>query len=527
MTKSNVIPPHLENFAQAATAACTPSNRKWVLAATVLGSALAFMDGSVVNIALPTLQTSFRATSGQIQWVVQSYALFGSALLLFGGALGDRFGRRRCFAWGVALFTLASALCAISQSLGQLVLARSIQGVGAALLVPQGLSIISVSFPAGERGKAIGTWSAWTSVFAALGPVAGGWLIQAWSWRLIFLLNLPFALLIFLLLPKIPESKAEQENAQPLDRLGVTLSILGFAAIVYALSFAPELGWRNARILCALFVGIVLLAGFLKSQIGRASAIMPLSLFRNPQFFTANLLTLLLYGALGGALYVIPFYVIQIRHYTPTEAGSVFIPLIAMMFLFSSRIGSLVPKFGAKPFLFAGPLLVGFGFIALTLLEKRSGYTTALFPGVFLLGAGMTLAVAPLTTTVMASVPPEMTGIASAVNNAISRLAALVSVSLLALLLAHGFEDRLTQKLNLANLPGSAKQAMVSNQHRLHDIPVPQGLNTQEKLEVAAILDEAFLSGFRKVMFASALATWAGALVVLFLFDNSAKTPVR
>ena len=354
--KSPVVPPCAEVGAGPAAAPCAQPDRKWILIAIILGSSLAFMDGSVVNVALPTLQSTFHATSAAIQWVVQSYALFGAALLLLGGAIGDRYGRRRTFLWGVALFALASAACAASHSLGQLIAARAIQGVGAALLVPQGLSILSASFPEQERGRAIGTWSAWTSVFAALGPVAGGWLMQAWSWRLIFLLNLPFVLLIMLLAPRIPESRAlgDGSPAQPLDRLGAALATLSFAAIIYALSFAPQLGWRNCLVSWPLLGGLVLFALFLRSQSSRPNAMMPLSLFRIPRFLAPNLLTFLLYGALGGSLYVIPFYLIQVRHYPPAAAGAVFLPLILLMFLFSARVGALVPRVGERLLLCAG-----------------------------------------------------------------------------------------------------------------------------------------------------------------------------
>jgi EmrB/QacA subfamily drug resistance transporter len=484
------------------------------------------MDGSVVNVALPTLQTAFRATSGGIQWVVQSYALFGAALLLLGGAIGDRYGRRSTFLWGVALFALASAACSASVTLGQLVAARAAQGVGAALLIPQGLSILSASFPAEQRGKAIGTWSAWTTVFAAIGPVAGGWLIQAWSWRLIFLLNLPATLLIMLLARRIPESRAVSNGgpALPLDRLGATLATTSFAAIIYALSFAPQFGWRNPRVLGLLAAGVILLAAFLRSQAGRKNAMMPLSLFRIPRFLAANLLTFLLYGALGGALYVIPFYLIQVRHYAPAAAGAVFLPLIALMFFFSAHVGALIVKIGERVLLSLGATLAGAGFAAFALLDRLHGYMLAVFPAVFLLGVGMTVVVAPLTTAVMSSVPESETGVASAVNNALSRLAALVAVSLLSLALAQGFASSLGSQLRHSSLPVETRDQMVANQARLHDTPIPSGLTQQQHAEAASLLDHAFLSGFRLVMLACAASTWSGALAVLILLPKRVWT---
>ena len=484
--------------------------------ATILGSALALMDGSVVNVAMPALQAAFHATSGGIQWVVQGYALFGAALLLLGGAIGDQYGRRRTYCWGVGLFALASAGCAASTSLGQLVAARAMQGVGAALLVPQGLSILSASFSGEERGRAIGTWSAWTSVFAALGPVAGGWLLQVWSWRLIFVLNLPLTALVLLLAPRIPESKGGGE-ARALDWLGAVLATTSFAAMIFALSFAPELGWRNVRVGAPLAGGALLLAAFLWSQAVRANAMMPLSLFRIRRFLAANLLTFLLYGALGGGLYVIPFYVIQVRHYAPVEAGAVFLPLVAMMFFFSARVGAMSARVGERWLLTGGAVFAGAGFGLFAVLSEEGAYWRSLLPGVLLLGMGMTLAVAPLTTAVMSSVPQEKTGVASAVNNALSRLAQLVAVTVLVFVLAHGFSSRLGHELAQSSLPAAARQQMRREQSRLHDTPIPGGLSETQHAEAARMLDQSFFAGYRAVMLSCALGSWVGALAMVVL----------
>jgi EmrB/QacA subfamily drug resistance transporter len=507
----------------AATAPCAEADRKWVLLATILGSALAFMDSSVVNVALPTLQTSFRASSSGIQWVVQSYALFGAALLLLGGAVGDHYGRRRAYCWGVALFAAGSGGCAAAFSLRALIAARALQGVGAALLVPQGLSILSASFSGEERGRAIGIWSAWTGVFGALGPVAGGWLLQVWSWRLIFLLNLPLAALVLALAPRIPESRGG-DSEQPLDWLGAALATTSFAALIYALSFAPELGWRSASVLTPLLASGLLLAAFLRSQAGRANAMMPLSLFRIPRFLAPNLLTLLLYGALGGALYVIPFYVIQVRHYRPAGAGAVFLPLVAMMFFFSAKVGGLVAQVGERRLLTAGAALSGAGFCALAVLANHGSYIYGVLPGVLLVGAGLTLAVAPLTTAVMSSVPEAETGIASAVNNALSRLAGLVAVSLLAFVLAHGFRIRLETELRHSALQPEARAAMMAGSARLHETPIPDGLSAEQRTAAVAMLDGAFVAGFRSVMMWCAVSCWIGAVVVWGLLRGRADS---
>ncbi len=517
-----MLPPCVEADATAGTVPCAPADRKWILVATVLGSALAFMDGSVVNVALPTLQSKFHATSSSIQWVMQSYSLFGAALLLLGGAVGDRYGRRRAFVWGVAIFALASMACGASVSLGNLIAARSLQGIGAALLIPQGLSILSASFPPEARGKAIGTWSAWTSVFAAIGPVAGGWLLQVWSWRWIFLLNLPVAMLVLLLSPRIPESRAGAAGGapQPLDRVGATLATLSFAAIIYALSFAPQFGWSNPWVFLPMACGLILLAAFLRSQAHRPNAMMPLSLFRIRRFFAANLLTFLLYGALGGALYVIPFYLIQVRHYAPAAAGAAFLPFIVLMFLFSARVGALVPRLGERPLLVTGAALAGIGFSLFALLDAQHGYIFAVLPGVATLGLGMTLCVAPLTTAVLSSVPQNQTGMASAVNNALSRLAALVALSVLALVLAHGFASTLESRLARSTLSVQDREQMFAQRVRLHDVPIPKDLTVEQASEAGEILDSSFLSGFRTVMITCALGAWVGGLSVFFLLPK-------
>jgi Na+/melibiose symporter-like transporter len=345
---------------------------------------------------------------------------------------------------------------------------------------------------------------------------------------LIFLLNLPVVLMILLLATRIPESRAAGDGAaQPLDRLGALLATLSFAAIVYALSFASQLGWRNRWVSWPLLAGLVLFVLFLRSQSTRRNAMMPLSLFRVPRFLAANLLTFLLYGALGGALYVTPFYLIQVRHYLPAEAGAVFLPLIVLMFLFSARVGALVPRVGERLLLCLGAVLAGAGFAAFAWLDNLNGYFLSVFPAVLILGCGMTLCVAPLTSAVMSSVAENQTGIASAVNNAISRLAGLVAVSLLALLLAYRFEANLTAQLAHSSLPAGVRAQFLDNRARLHDIPIPAGLPPGQRAQAAALLDGSFLAGFRLVMLACAVSSWIGALAVLLLLPAPSPVATR
>src|SRR6201991_2713226 len=438
---------------------CQPVDRTSILIMTILGSSLAFMDGSIVNVALPAFQTTFFATASEVQWVVQSYALFCAALLLLGGALGAPLGRKKIFAIGIGLFTLASAGAALSMSLPQLVISRSVQGVGAALLIPQSLAILSAAFPGRERASAIGAWSAWTSVFAALGPVVGGLLIQASTWRWIFLLNLPLAVWIFLLLPKLRESNTELSTSSfaTFDLRGTFLNTLGLGSLVYSLSFGPQLGWTNLRVVISMLAGVSMIGAFLHSQWHNEHAMMPLSLFSNRRFLAANVLTFFLYGSLGVALYIVPFFAIQIKHLSPFVTGAAFLPCIAVMFLFSSRVGQVSSELGERWFLVVGAILSACGVALFGAFSHRQGYVPSLLPGMLLLGVGITTALSPLANVVMSSVPDEETAVASAVNNGISRIAGLVVLSTATIFLSHGFDRSLLKQLRSSSLPSPMK----------------------------------------------------------------------
>lgn len=475
------------------------------------------MDESIVNVALPTLQATFRAGSSEILWVVQSYALFCAALLLFCGALGDRFGRKRAYLAGITLFAVASMGCAAAMTLPQLIVARAVQGIGAALLIPQGLAILSNAYPEPERPRAIGIWSAWTAVFAAFGPILGGWLIQIANWRAIFLINLPFTVWIFILSPKLKGKGAESQKliSSSLDYLGAILSTFGFGALVYALSFVPKLGWRNPFIVGFFLTGVFLLAGFLWSQKARSNVLMPLSLFRNRRFASANFLTFLAYGSLGAAFYVVPFFLIGVHRFSPSATGAAFLPIIVLMFAFSGKIGKTAAKFGELPFMALGSALAAAGFALLALLASRNGYLGAFFPGVLTLGVGMTLVVAPLTNSVMSSVEENTRGIASAVNNSVSRLAALLFVSMAALLLFHIFSDDFRQELQSSGLPSAVQQQLISQRSLMLALPMPEELDAQQRMRIEEIVQRSFVFAYRGVMAVCSLCTLLGTLTIL------------
>ncbi len=313
------------------SAPCTKAQRRWILAATILGSSMSFIDGTVVNVALPALQTNLKATVTDVQWVVEAYALFLAALLLLGGSLGDHFGRKRIYAIGIALFALASVWCGLAPSIHQLIVARAVQGVGGALLVPGSLAIISASFPEEERGQAIGTWSGSTAITTALGPVIGGWLIEHVSWRAVFFLNIPLALIVLaLVFFFVPESRDEEETGK-LDLTGAALATISLGAIVYGLIESSRAGWRNPVVIAALAIGVAVLAAFVLVEARKRHPMMPLSLFRSRNFAGANLLTLFLYAALAGTLFFLPLNLIQVQGYSATAAGAASLPFILIL----------------------------------------------------------------------------------------------------------------------------------------------------------------------------------------------------
>ena len=506
-------------------AASGTAQKRWVLAASILGSSLAFIDGTIANVALPAIQRDLSATVYQAQWVIEAYALLLAALLLVGGALGDRYGRRRIFLAGVALFGLASAACALSHSVHQLIAARALQGVGGALLVPGSLALISASFPAAERGKAFGTWAAFTGITAGAGPLAGGWLIDHFSWHWAFAVNVPLALLVLALSwARVPESRNAAQAHARLDVGGALLATTGLGGIVFAFIEAPSRGWLSAAVLVALAVGSVSLAAFLQLERKLQSPMLPLRLLRQRNFAGANLLTLLLYAALGGGLFFLPLNLIQIQGLSATAAGAALLPFIVIMFALSRWAGSLVDRHGARLPLVVGPLVAAAGFALLALPGAHASYWSGFLPGVAVMGLGMAIAVAPLTTTVMNSVEPGAAGTASGVNNAVSRVAGLLAVAVFGWLMASVFEPRLQEALASARLGEAARAAIWSQRDRLAAIVLPQGLPGDAAAAARDAVHQAFVAGYRWIMVASAGLAVASAAVAALWIGKSPST---
>jgi EmrB/QacA subfamily drug resistance transporter len=481
-----------------------PNMDTWVLAATILGSSMAFIDGTAVNVALPTLQRDLGATVAGVQWVVEAYALFLSALLLVGGALGDHFGRRRVFLIGVGGFALASAACGFAATTGQLIAARAVQGIAAALLVPGSLALLSASFDEARRGRAIGTWSGFGAITAAVGPLLGGWLLDHTSWRWVFFLNLPLAVAVVVIAARyVPESR-DTDAPRQLDIPGALLAAAGLGGLTFGLIESSRLGWRDPLILGTLLAGAAALAAFLRVEAHSPAPMMPLGLFRSRTFTGANLLTFWLYAALGGALFFLPFLLIQVHGYSATAAGAALLPFILLMFLLSRWAGGLVDRYGARKPLILGPAIAGAGFALFAVPGLGGSYWTTFFPAALVLGLGMAISVAPLTTTVMGAVEERHAGLASGINNAVSRTAGLLAVAALGLLILGLFGRGLDRRLAGLDLPSGAREAVEAQHERLAALEIPATLGEADRGRVRTVVDQAFLDGFRGIMLAAA-----------------------
>lgn len=510
-----------ENIIRAATAAapCSEIRGRWILAATILASAMAFIDGTVVNVALPALQTNLNATAVDVQWVVESYSLLLSAFLLVGGSLGDHYGRRRIFLIGVVLFAIASAACGFARNIIELITSRAFQGFGAALLVPGSLSIISSSFSEQQRGRAIGTWSGFSAITTGIGPVLGGWLIEHVSWRAVFFINVPIAFLVVLIsLRHVPES-SDRDSAR-IDWFGATLASLGLGALVYGLIESSRLGFESRAVMGALIAGGVLLLGFLFVESSGSHPMLPLGLFRSPLFAGTNLLTFLLYAALGGTLFFFPLNLIQVQHYSPTAAGAALLPFILIVSLLSRWSGGLVARYGPKPPLSVGPLVVAAGYLLFMLPGVDGNYWTSFFLPVVALGLGMAISVAPLTTAVMGSVPQNHAGVASGVNNAVARTAGLVAIAVFGIVMLQVFRGQLDRRLNESQLPLPVNQQLRAESTKLAAIHVPGDQDPATRQLMRDSIDHSFIAGFRTVMLIGAGLAFGSALVALLVVST-------
>ena len=443
--------------ATAPTADCTARAKPWVLAVTIMASTISYIDESVVNVALPTIEADLKTSAAVVQWLVNAYMLSLTALVLVGGAAGDQLGRRRVFVAGTAVFAAASLWCGLSGDIAQLILARVMQGAGAALLIPCSLAIIGATFDESERGKAIGTWAAFSALSAAAGPVLGGWIVDHVSWRWIFLVN-PFIALpaIWIAVRHVPESR-DAQAARGLDWRGALLALAGLGALVYGLIAAPERGWSSPIVIASLTAGLALLAVFIQEEARSAAPMMPLKLFSSRMFAGVNLLTLLLYASLGGAFFFLPFLLIQVHAFSATLAGAAFLPFTIIMAVLSRSSGGLIDRFGARLPLIVGPAVAAVGFV---LLPLAGGTYGALLAPMIVLGLGMAITVAPLTTTVINAVPQRQAGVASGINNAVASLASLLAVAIFGAIALEAHNRGIDRLLTAQPLSAEARQAV-------------------------------------------------------------------
>jgi EmrB/QacA subfamily drug resistance transporter len=519
-------PPCDENLIRAGTAVvpCAAKNTTWILAAAILGSSLAFIDSTVVNVALPAIQTSLNATVVDVQWVVESYGLFLGALILVGGSFGDLFGRRRVFIGGISIFAVASAGCGFASSIHQLIIARSIQGVGAALLVPGSLAIISTSFDEKSRGQAIGTWSGFTAITTAIGPVLGGWLVGHASWRWVFFINAPLAAAVIVIsFWFIPESRSS--TARRVDWIGAILATTGLGGLVYGFIESVDLGWRNPLVFGSLFLGLGCLIGFVFVEAHVTAPMLPLTLFKSRAFSGANLLTLLLYAAIGIFFFLFPLNLIQVQGYSTTATGVAILPFILLMFVLSRWSGGLVARFGPRNPLIIGPIIVAAGFILFTLPSVGDSYWKEFFPAIIVLGFGMAVSVAPLTTVVMNSISQDRAGAASGINNAVARVAGVLAIAILGIVMVKAFASRLDDSLRQLALSPPILHNLQTNEVKLAGLQVRDELDPATKTAIKESVGKSFVFGFRIVLLICAGLSLASAAVAWLMISQKA-TPL-
>ncbi len=490
------------------------ASERWVLIATILASSMVFIDSTALNVALPAIQVSLNASAEDLLWIINAYLLMLAALILVGGSLGDRLGRKKVFMVGISIFSVASLACGLSPSVHWLIAARTLQGLGGALMVPGSLALITASFPADTRGRAIGTWSATTTLVTVAGPLLGGLLADLGLWRGVFLINLPLGLASLLLLSaKVPESR-DEDISGGIDFLGVLLVTIGLAGLTYGFVSAPNIGFSALQVWGAIAIGAIAIVGFILAEARNPNPMMPLKLFKSPTFSGTNLLTLFLYGALSANSFFLSLNLAQVQGYSKTQAGLSFLPFTFLLAGLSRWAGGLSDRTGARLPLVVGPAIAGLGFLALSFAGLTRGpvdYWTSFFPGMVLFGIGMGITVAPLTTAVMGSVPASNSGTASGINNAVSRIAGVLAIAIIGSVSLFVFSGQIARQSDSLSLSQPVRQALQQEAGRLGAATVPDNVDPQMAPQVDRAIKLAFTNTYRVVLLICAAMAWISA----------------
>jgi EmrB/QacA subfamily drug resistance transporter len=499
---------------------------KWIMACTIMASAMAFIDATALNVILPSLQQHLKASGPDLFWVLNAYLLMLASLILIGGTLGDRLGRKKIFMIGIFIFILGSTACGFSSTATMLIIFRVIQGIGGALMIPGSLSLISSSIDEKERGKAIGTWSAATILVTMGGPALGGALADAGLWRYIFFINVPIGVIVlFFLATKVKEIKDDQ-NTKKVDFYGAIAIAFGLALLTFGFLRLPTVGFSHMQGYGAIGTGILLLFAFILIERKSSHPMMPPGLFSNSIFTGTNLLTFFLYAGLGAGMLFISLNMVQVQGYTQLESGLTFLPFTIFMVINARFAGSLADKYGPRLFLIAGPFLAGLGLLLLSFIKQTNGpstYWTTFLPGILVFGFGMSLTVAPLTAAVMGSVSDHFTGTASGINNAVSRIAGVFANAVLGSMAVLLFSGALQQEIKALPFNAQQKQAIIAQTSNLGNARAPAGLTAIQKKKVTMAYHAGFITAYGKIMKISAGLGFIAALMALIFVQTPKK----
>jgi EmrB/QacA subfamily drug resistance transporter len=498
---------------------------KLILLATTLASGMAFFDGSTTGVALPTIQHFFHASITQVQWIVNAFALTLASLLLLSGSLGDRFGRKKIFSLGIGLFVLASIASALSHSVTQLVIFQAMQGLGAAMMIPGSLALINTSFEEGTRGKVIGLWAGYSAGIAASGPFLGGWLTQTFGWPSVWWINVPLGLIaLFITLKFIPESR--NQAAKKLDWFAAVLLAAGLFGLSYGLTQAPSNGWSHWHTGGSFVAGIVLLICFFlwERKMRNSEPLVPLQIFKSKLIVGANLVTLFVYFALSGLFFFLTLNLQQVQGYSPLLAGVAALPPILIITFLTGPTGGLSDRIGPRTQMIAGPALVASGMAALAFSGMNSNYWTHFFPGQVLFGLGMCLLIAPLTKSAL-SVTQDYSGAASGVNNAVSRIAAMLAIAVLGAVMLSVFTHNLSKNAAASSLSGDQQQQIISQSRKLGGIEIPQTFDSASADAAKTVVKQSFVYSFRWAMGINAVLCLLAAIIAAVTIKNPKPEP--